>query len=119
QQPRLRRAYLCQLIQRSRRPVVRDHHLVDQRGVGAARPDGRELGPEVVDRLRHLRVGVTKDGINHVAAPTSVPISSPRTTLSMLPGVSRLKTTIGTSLSMHRVNAVLSITSMPRLSTSR
>ena len=48
-----------------------------------------------------------------------VPISSPSTTRSMLPGVSRLNTTIGTSLSMHSVSAVLSMTSMPRLSTSR
>src|SRR6266851_326460 len=119
QQPRLGRADLRQLVERSRRPVIRDHHLVDQRWVGAARADGRELAPEVVDRLRHLRLGVPKDRIDHVPAPTRVPISSPSTSLSMLPGVSRLNTTIGTSLSMHSVSAVLSITSMPRLSTSR
>src|SRR6266566_3714764 len=37
----------------------------------------------------------------------------------MLPGSSRLKTTMGTLLSMHSVRAVLSITSMPRFKTSR
>src|SRR5262249_17031985 len=98
---------------------VRHHDLVDQRRVGTAGPDVRELRAEVVDGLAHLRLRVAQDGVDHDALPTSVPISSPITTRSMLPGVSRLKTTIGTSLSMHSVSAVLSMTSMPRFRTSR
>src|SRR5207302_2576538 len=119
QQPRLRRADLGELVQRRGRAVVRDHDLVDEGRVGTAGADGREVRAEVVNGLRHLGLGVAEDRIDHVAAPTNVPISSPSTTRSMLPGVSRLKTTIGTLLSMQRVRAVLSITSMPRLSTSR
>src|SRR5439155_3784921 len=98
--------------------VVGHHDFVDQGRVRASRADGRELGREVLNRLRHLRLGVAQDRVDHDAEPTSVPTSSPRTTRPMLPGVRRLKTTMGTSLSMHSVNAVLSMTSMPRLRTS-
>jgi len=66
-----------------------------------------------------LRAGLDQSRDDPDAEPTSVPISSPRTTRSMFPWVSRLKTTMGTSLSMHRVRAVLSMTSMPRFKTSR
>src|SRR5438067_9062202 len=119
EQPWLGSADLRELIERGRRAVVRDHDLVDERRVGAAGSDVGELRAEVVDRLAHLRLRLSQDRVDHVAAPTSVPTSSPSTTRSMLPGVRRLKTTIGTSLSIQSVRAVLSITSMPRLSTSR
>src|SRR5207248_2613158 len=119
EQPGLGRADLGELIERSRGLVVGDHDLVDQGRVGAAGADRRELASEVIDRLCHLRFRLAEDWVDHAEAPTSVPISSPITTRSMLPGVSRLNTTIGTSLSMQRVSAVLSITSMPRLRTSR
>src|SRR5229473_3794094 len=119
QQSRFRRADLSELVERGRCAVVRDHDLVDERGVGSAGPDARELGAEVLDRLGHLRLGVAQYGIDHPKAPTRVPISSPSTTRSMLPGSRRLKTTMGTLLSMHSVRAVLSMTSMPRFSTSR
>src|ERR1700687_1284232 len=119
QQSRLWRADLGQLVERGRGAVVRNHDLVDEGGVRAAGPDAGELRGEVVDRLRHLRLCVAQYRINHPSAPTKVPISSPSTTRSMLPGSRRLKTTMGTLLSMQRVRAVLSITSMPRFSTSR
>src|SRR5207245_5463502 len=115
QEPGLGRADLRELVERRRGAVIRDHDLVDQGRVGATGPDGGQLGPEVVDRFRHLRLGVTQDRIDHPKAPTSVPISSPRTTRSILPGSRRLKTTMGTLLSMHRVSAVLSIALMPGL----
>src|SRR5438874_1864287 len=119
QQPRLRSADLSQLVEWSGRAVIGHDDAVDQRGVGAAGADRRELAREVIHGLRHLLIGVTDDGIDHVAAPTRVPICSPSTTRSMLPGISRLNTTIGTPLSMHSVSAVLSMTSMPRFKTSR
>jgi len=49
QQSRLRRADLSQLVEGGRRAVVRDHYLVDERGVGSAGPDPGELGGEVLD----------------------------------------------------------------------
>src|SRR5437762_394446 len=119
QQARFRSADLGELVQRRRGAVVRDHDLVDQRRVRPAGPDRRELGREMVDGLAHLGLRVAKYRVDHEAELTSVPISSPRTTRSMFPGVRRLKTTMGTLLSMQSVSAVLSITSMPRLSTSR
>src|ERR1700730_2595173 len=119
QQTRLRGAYLRQLVERGRRAVVRHHDLVDERRVGPAGSNGRQLGGEMIDRLRHLGLRLAHDRIDHPSAPTRVPMSSPSTTRSMLPASSRLKTTMGTLLSMHRVSAVLSITSMPRFSTSR
>ncbi len=120
EQPRFGCADLRKLVERRRRAVVGNHDLVDQRRVGAAGANGGELGGEVLDGLRHLRLRVTKDGVDHeAAAPTSVPIFSPSTTRSMFPCSSRLNTTMGTSLSMHSVRAVLSITSIPRLRTSR
>ena len=99
EQPRFWRADLGQLVERCRRAVVRHHHLVDQRRVGAPGADGGEVDREVLDRLRHLRLGVAQDRIDHCAAPTpdatSVPISSPSTTRSMFPSSRRLNTMIG------------------------
>src|SRR5258708_9602539 len=118
QEARFGRADLGELVERSRRAVVRNHDLVDQGGVGAAGANGLHLGPQKLDRLRQLLFRVPQDGVDHEAAPTRVPISSPSTTRSMLPSVSRLKTTIGTLLSMHSVSAVLSMTSMPLFNTS-
>src|SRR5438874_892214 len=79
-QPRLRSADLSQLVEWSGRAVIGHDDAVDQRGVGAAGADRRELAREVIHGLRHLLIGVTDDGIEHVAAPTSGPISSAGTT---------------------------------------
>src|SRR5207237_6575966 len=103
EQPGLGRADLGELIEGSRGPVVGDHNLVDQGRVGAAGADRRELAGEVIDRLRHLRFRLAEDWVDHAEAPTSVPISSPITTRSMLPCVSRFNTTIATSFSVRRV----------------
>src|SRR5437879_4685801 len=106
---------LGDLLQAGVRPlgvVLRDVagllHLVDPVQLVAGRLAGRHPGA-----LRLLPAGL------YGPAPTRVPICSPRTTRSMLRGVRRLKATMGTSLSMQSVSAVLSITSMPRLRTSR
>src|SRR2546427_1893805 len=119
EETRLWGADLRELVERGRRPVVRHHDLVDQRRVRTSRPDGCQLRCEVVDRLRHLRLRIAEYRVDHDAEPTTVPTSSPSTTRSMLPGVNRLKTTMGTSLSMQSVSAVLSMTSIPRFKTSR
>src|SRR5581483_11289598 len=84
QQPGLGRADLRQLVERRGGAVVRNHDPIDQRRVGATGADGGQLGPEVVHRLGHLGLSVAKNRVDHVAAPTSVPISSPRITRSML-----------------------------------
>src|SRR5256712_11695583 len=85
EQPGLGRADLGELIEGSRSPVVGNHDLVDQGRVGAAGADRRELPGGVIDRLRHLRFRLSGDWIDHAEEPTSVPISSPSTTRSMLP----------------------------------
>src|SRR5262249_6273761 len=64
--------------------------------------------------IRHLAFGIwhLPFGHGHYAV-TVVPTVSPITTRRRLPGVRRLKTTIGSLLSMHREIAVASITLSP------
>ncbi len=96
-------------------PVVVDPQLLDECGRGPARPHGREVGLGVGDGLRHLVRGFEENVLDH---DTSVPIDSPSRARLMFPASIRLKTTIGSMLSMQNVMAVESITLSPRLSTS-
>ena len=67
---------------------------------------------QIVDIHRRLSLRI-------VYAVTSDPIGSPMIARLMLPGVRRLKTTIGSRLSMHSEIAVASITFRPCSSTCR
>src|SRR5215469_1711282 len=120
EEARLGGADLGQLVQGGRRPVVGHRDPLDERGVGTSGPDAGELVLQVLDRLAHLGLRLLEYAVDaHAPVATSVPIWSPQTTRSMFPSFSRSNTTIGTPLSMHSVSAVLSMTSMPRFSTSR
>src|ERR1700737_4406023 len=100
-------------------------HPVQQGRGGSARAHRGELFVQGVKRLLHFDLGFREEAFDqglvcHDYLPyTSVPISSPSTTFSMLPSCIRSNTMIGRLLSMHMVMAVLSITVNPRLSTSR
>src|SRR5581483_3373424 len=91
--PRFRDADGSQLLERRLRPVVVDLDAVEQRCRRAARPDGVELRPRMLDRLDHPRLGVLDqlvdrchlfDAPSYVVSMT-VPTFSPATTRSMFP----------------------------------
>ena len=110
-----------QLLERRRGAVVVDHDPVQQRRAGAAGADRAELVAGRLDRLAHPLAGVGQQLVDDLCVAhvlTSVPTRSPDTILSMLRSSAMLKTTIGRLLSMHRANAVESITCRPRVSAS-
>src|SRR5690242_6296912 len=94
---------------------------------GAAGAHPRQLAADVLDVAVHPLLDFAEQAfqivdIHEVAlayAVTVVPTASPSTARRMLPGVRRLKTTIGSLLSMHREMAVASMTFSPRSRTLR
>src|SRR5579875_2798673 len=135
--PRLRHVERGELVHRRLRPVVLSRDLAEHRRVSTTRPDAREVLLGDRDGLLHLLLGFEEDLVDHCgsSAPlapcpspscpvprsprqTSVPIGSPRTARTTFPACIRSKTTIGRSLSMHRLTAVASMNLSPRRSTS-
>ncbi len=66
EQPRLGHREAGDLLQRHLGAVVVDRQLLDQRRCGPPGADPGELGPGVVDRLRHLVAGLVEDHRDHV-----------------------------------------------------
>src|SRR6266540_651007 len=113
------------------RTVVVDHDLGKHRWRGAAGPDRRELLLGELDGPLHLLLGFEERLVDHVlrrllletvarrqAAVMSVPILSPLSARMMVSSPSAAKTTIGSRLSMHRLNAAASTTRRPCRSAS-
>src|SRR5450631_3085313 len=105
-----------QLLQGGTRAVVLNRELVEHRGVGPSRADGREVLLGNLDGLLHLFLGLEHgfvDNQDSSSAVTSVPIFSPRMALAILPSPSIPKTIIGSLFSEHNANAAASTTRRP------
>src|SRR5262249_6100040 len=120
QQRRLRGRQGRDLVQGGPGTVVVDQEPVDQGGGGPARARMREFFAKGAQRLVHLLLAALDHVGGHWRSPrTMVPIRSPHTALTMLPGSSMLNTMIGMLFSLHSVTAVRSITWRLRVITSR
>ena len=115
---------------RSSRATPRPFHLllgIEERFLNHPRHSSSSLRSASSSAgIRHssssLRSASSSAGIRAgrvVQVLTSVPIFSPVTARAIFPSVSRLKTSIGIPLSIHRLNAVASATFSPRSMTSR
>src|SRR6266508_742523 len=122
-EPRLGDGEGRDLVERRGGPVVVDPHPVEEVQVRAAGADVRELALQVLEGLRDPVVQILQDvfgdahgrsslcfGARPGRRPTTVPISSPRTTRRTFPRFVESNTMIGRSLSMQRLMAVESIT---------
>src|SRR5215469_6682173 len=115
---RFRHVEGSELIQGSLSAVVFGGYLGEDARVDTASTDIAEVFLGDRDGLVHLLLGLEEGVIDHrygSCAHTRVPIGSPRTALTTLPGSISSNTTTGSLLSRHRLTAVASITLSPRL----
>src|SRR5215469_4411591 len=111
QQPHLGRGQPSQLAERGLGPVVIDRQVLDECGGGAPGAHPRKLMLESLDGFFHFLASHLNDFAGHDATlSTRVPMVSPITALLILPGLRKLKTMMGSWLSMHIEMAVESIT---------
>ena len=101
------------LVDRRQDAVVIHLDVLENAEVGPARPEAAELLPEMVQGDFHLAVEIVQNVFDHrdlLLQYTVVPMSSPITARRMLPRFFRLKTMIGSVLSLQSEMAVASIT---------
>src|SRR5690606_31560751 len=105
------------LRDRHLRAVVLDGDVIEETGMSPARAQPPKLFLQRLDRFLHAVLRIFFYVGDHELVPvignwlpTAVPTASPRTSRTRSPGVLRLKTTSGKSLSLHITMAVASMT---------